>query len=291
MTSDVTLAVPVRAFIGEGPLWLPNEERLLFVDILAPSVIVADPTTGNFVSYPMPEVIGSIVPRQRGGFVAAMQSGFKEVDLLTGAVVDLASPESDRQGMRFNDGKCDAKGRFWAGTLAVNPQPGRGSLYRLGVDGDCECMDDGFHVSNGLGWSPEGRTFYFTDSGAKQIYAYDFDMERGSIANRRIFVQLPDGVGSPDGLTVDADGYVWSAHWDGWRVTRYDPEGAVDRVVHLPVPRPTSCAFGGPERSTLYVTSARIRLSTQQLVEAPMSGGVFAFQTDTRGLPENLYSG
>lgn len=288
---DVVSVVPTTAFLGEGPVWLPEEKRLLFVDILAPAVVSADPEAGTFVTHAMPELISAIVPRRRGGFVAAMQTGFKAIDLAGGRVTPIASPEADRPGNRFNDGKCDRRGRFWAGTLAIDTTPGHGSLYRLDPDGRCQRMDSGFHISNGLGWSPDDRTFYFTDSEPRRIYAYDFDVDAGTISNRRIFVQVPEGAGVPDGLAVDTQGFVWSAHWDGWCVTRYDPDGKVDRVINLPVPRPTSCAFGGPDLATLYVTSARIRLSAQQLAEAPLSGSVFAINTGFRGLAETAFAG
>jgi sugar lactone lactonase YvrE/DNA-binding IclR family transcriptional regulator len=288
---DVVCAVPTTAFLGEGPTWLAFEQRLAFVDILAPSIIVADPLDGSFQTHPMPELVSAIVPRKRGGFLAAMQTGLKAVDLGTGQTTVMASPESAKPGNRFNDGKCDRLGRFWAGTLAIDTTPGHGSLYRLDPDGRCSTMDEGFHISNGLGWSPDDRLFYFTDSGAKRIYVYDFDLKSGSISNRRIFVELPDGVGTPDGLAVDSKGFVWSAHWDGWCVTRYAPDGKVERVINLPVPRPTSCAFGGPDFSTLYVTSARIRLSAQQLAEAPLSGSVFAIRAGVSGLPETPFAG
>ena len=288
---DVSLAVPATAFLGEGPVWLAAERKLAFVDILAPAIIIADPQDGSFQVKPMPELVGAVVPRRRGGFLAAMQTGLKAVDLDSGAVGAIASPEAGKPGNRFNDGKCDRRGRFWGGTLAIDATPGHGSLYRLDADGRCALMDQGFHIANGLGWSPDDRLFYFTDSGTRRIYVYDFDPDTGAIENRRHFVEVPEGVGVPDGLTVDAEGFVWSAHWDGWCVTRYDPDGKVDRVINVPVPRPTSCAFGGPDLATLYVTSARIRLSAQQLAEAPLSGSVFAIQAGMRGLPEAPFSG
>ncbi len=289
--SDVTSVVPTTAFLGEGPTWLAAEQKLALVDILAPAIIVANPQDGSFQTHAMPELVSAVVPRQRGGYLAAMQTGLKAIDLTTGQITNIASPEAARPGNRFNDGKCDRRGRFWAGTLAIDTTPGHGSLYRLDPDGRCTLMDEGFHVSNGLGWSPDNRLFYFTDSGTKRIYVYDFDLDSGDITNRRTFVELPDGVGTPDGLAVDANGYVWSAHWDGWCVTRYSPDGRVDRVINLPVPRPTSCAFGGPDLSTLYITSARIRLSAQQLAEAPLSGSVFAIKAGVKGLPETPFAG
>ena len=288
---DVVSVVPTTAFLGEGPTWLNTEQKLVLVDILAPSIILANPADGSYQTYPMPELISAIVPRQRGGYLAAMQTGLKAVDLDSGRLTAIAAPEADKPGNRFNDGKCDRRGRFWAGTLAIDTTPGHGSLYRLDPDGRCTTMDTGFNISNGLGWSPDDRLFYFTDSGARRIYVYDFDIDSGSIANRRIFVELPEGVGTPDGLTVDADGFVWSAHWDGWCITRYAPDGKVDRVINLPVPRPTSCAFGGPDFTTLYVTSARIRLSAQQLAEAPLSGSIFAIRTGVTGLPGAAFAG
>ena len=289
--SDLVSVVPTSAFLGEGPSWMPAERKLAFVDILAPAIITADPKDGSFQTWPMPELVSAVVPRKRGGVLAAMQSGLKAVDLETGAATLIAAPEAGKPGNRFNDGKCDRRGRFWAGTLAIDTTPGHGSLYRLDPDGRCQEMDRGFHISNGLGWSPDETRFYFTDSGPRRIYVYDYDGERGEIANRRTFVQLPDGVGIPDGLAVDAEGFVWSAHWDGWCITRYDPDGKVDRVINLPVPRPTSCAFGSPDFSTLYITTARIRLSAQQLAAAPLSGSVFAFQPGVRGLPETPFAG
>ncbi|HEV2604378.1 MAG TPA: SMP-30/gluconolactonase/LRE family protein [Microvirga sp.] len=288
---DLVCAVPSTCFLGEGPTWSGADRKLHWVDILAPAILTGDPATGEFTSRPMPELVGAVVPRRRGGLVAAMQNGFKAVDPETGAVSLIANPEADKPGNRFNDGKCDRRGRFWAATMAIDTQPGEGSLYRLDTDGRVSRMDTGFHVSNGLGWSPDNRRFYFTDSGPKRIYVYDFDLEGGAVENRRTFVQVPDGVGVPDGLAVDAEGFVWSAHWDGWCVTRYDPDGKVDRVINLPVPRPTSCAFGGPDLTTLYITSARIRLSAGQLAEAPLSGSVFALQSGIRGLPEMPYAG
>jgi sugar lactone lactonase YvrE/DNA-binding IclR family transcriptional regulator len=285
------VAIPTAAFLGEGPIWLPDEKRLMFVDILAPAIITGDAASGQFETHSTGELVSAIVPRRRGGFIAAMQSGIKAIALETGRTTLIAAPEADKPGNRFNDGKCDRQGRFWAGTLAMDTKPGQGALYRLDADGRATKMDEGFHVSNGLGWSPDDKTFYFTDTGTKRIYAYDFDLATGTLANRRIFVQVPDGVGSPDGLSVDAQGFVWSAHWDGWCVTRYDPSGKTERVITLPVPRPTSCAFGGEGFKTLFITSARIRLSALQLAEAPLSGSVFALEAPAPGLPETPFAG
>jgi sugar lactone lactonase YvrE/DNA-binding IclR family transcriptional regulator len=287
---DLSLVMPSTCFLGEGPVWTADE-RLLWLDILAPALFVGDPDAKTFVSHPMPELIGAVAPRRRGGLIAAMQHGFKTLDLETGEIAPFAMPSEHKPGSRFNDGKVDRRGRFWAGTLAMTTAPGEGALYRLDPDGRVVKADAGFHVSNGMGWSPDDRYFYFVDSGPRRIYCYDFDLAGGTIANRRTFVQVPEGEGVPDGLAVDAEGFVWCAHFDGWCVTRYDPDGRVERVINLPVPRPTSCTFGGPDRSTLFITTARIRLSAQQLAAAPLSGSVFALRTGIRSQPETPFDG
>ena len=289
--ADVKCAIPASAFLGEGPHWSVADKKLYFVDILAPAACIGDPATGTYTSLPVPELIGFIVPRRRGGVVAGMHGEIRGLDLKSGETTTIAKPEADRPGNRFNDGKCDRAGRLWAGTLAIDTAPDQGRLWRIDTDGKAVEMDRGFHVANGLGWSLDDRTFYFTDTQKQTIYAYDFDAKSGDINNRRVFITVPEAEGKPDGMTVDAEGFLWVAHWDGWCVTRYDPDGKVDRVINLPVPRPTSCVFGGPDMQTLFVTSARIRLSAAQLAEAPLSGSVFSIDTGIRGLPENVYGG
>jgi sugar lactone lactonase YvrE/DNA-binding IclR family transcriptional regulator len=288
---DVRTAVVGSAFLAEGPHWSQAEQKLYWVDILAPAVLQSDLKRGVAKSTTMPELISALVPRRRGGFVATTQHGIKAIDLETGAMSPIANPEANRPGNRFNDARCDRRGRLWAGTLAIDTTPGEGSLYRLDPDGQIHRMDTGFHVSNGLDFSPDNRRLYFTDTGKRRIYVYDFDLDSGTVSDRRVFHELPEGVGTPNGLTVDSEGFVWSAQWDGWCVTRYDPDGEVERVINLPVPRPTSCVFGGSDLTTLLVTSARIRLSAQQLAEAPLSGSVFAVETGIRGLPDTPYAG
>jgi sugar lactone lactonase YvrE len=286
---DVKCVIPGSDFLGEGPHWSPETGLLHWVDILAPAIIVGDPSTGERKSTPMPELVGVTVPKKSGGFLAATETGIKAVEDGGKLIRTLAEPEADKPGNRFNDGKCDRNGRFWFGSLAINTAPGQGALWRYDPDGALHKMDEGFHVSNGLGWSPDDTRFYFTDSGKRTIYRYDYDAGSGEIGNRKVFAVVQSG--TPDGLTVDAEGFVWSAHWDGWCVTRYDPDGQVERVINLPVPRPTSCIYGGPDFTTLYVTTARIRLSAQQLVEAPLSGSIFAIATGIRGIPETIFGG
>ena len=158
-------------------------------------------------------------------------------------------------------------------------------------DGTAVLIEDRIHIANGLAWSPDNRTFYFTDSGPRTIWAYDFDLQAGTLSRKRPFVTFDKGEGVPDGMTVDAEGGVWTTLWDGWALRRYLPDGTLDRTISLPVPRPTSCTFGGPDLRTLFVTSARIRLSAKHLAEAPLSGSVFAIDTGMTGQPDRVFAG
>jgi sugar lactone lactonase YvrE len=287
----VELAVRAEALLGEGPLWSAREGRLLWVDILAPAIHLSDPATGEDRIVATEEMVAALAPRQAGGFVAAARSGLRGFE---GAALGevLAAPIAEGAALRLNDGKCDAAGRFWVGSLALDSTPDAGALHRLDPDGSARVMQAGLHVPNGLGFSPDNRHLYLADSARRRVDVFDFDLARGMLANRRPFVAFAEGEGAPDGLAVDAEGFVWIALWDGWRIARHAPDGSLDRVIHLPVPRPTSCCFGGNELATLYVTSARVRLSASQLAEAPLSGSVFAVDAGgARGLEEHAFRG
>ncbi|MBM6593592.1 SMP-30/gluconolactonase/LRE family protein [Microvirga pudoricolor] len=286
---SASCVVRSSAFLGEGPFWSRKDASLKWIDILAPAIHLSDPIKGSDVVVPMPEIVGAFAECSAGGLVIASQTGFSLFDPATGRKSPIGDPEADKPGNRFNDGKCDALGRFWAGTMDMAVTPGAGSLYRLDARGRIDRMETGIGISNGIGWSPDNASMYFTDSMARTIFVYDFDLENGTISRRRVFAQTPENMGVPDGLTVDAEGFVWSAQWDGWRIIRYAPDGTVDRAISVPVPRPTSCTFGGPDLSTLFITSARIRLSSQQLQEAPLSGSVFAIDTGVKGLPDHPF--
>ena len=285
----VRVAVGADAQLGESPLWSPAENALYWVDIKNPRLFRHDMGAGVTRVTAMPEEIGAIALRTGGGLVAAMRSGFALIDRHGIATPAFARPEADLPHNRFNDGKCDRAGRFWAASMNDREGGPTGHLWRLDDLRGHAHMESGFVIGNGLGWSPDDRVFYFTDSVARRIYAYDFDIASGAIANRRVFGRVPEDAGVPDGLCVDADGHVWSAHWDGWRVTRYAPDGRIVEVLRMPVPRPTSCAFGGAALDTLYVTTARIWLDGATLARAPLSGSILAIATDSRGLPETPF--
>ncbi len=290
--TDIEVVAEMPCVVGEGPVWHDGEAVLYWVDIKNPTVHRLDPVSGDITSWPMPERVGFLVPRAAGGFVAGFKTGLKIVDLAAGTVEAIDDPEPHQPGNRFNDGKVDRRGRLWAGTMDdAETAAGSGCLYRLDADHRWQTLQDGVHLSNGLGWSPDDRVMYFTDSIRQTIYAYDFDATTGSLANRRDFVRLEEEGQFPDGLCVDAEGCVWSAVWGGWRVVRYAPDGSIDRTVDLPVPQPTSCAFGGEDFSTLYITSATADLDDAAMARAPLSGSLFSLTPGVRGLPSTPFAG
>jgi sugar lactone lactonase YvrE len=223
----------------------------------------------------LPQTIGSLALRKQGGLLLALKSGFAFFDPSTRQLQPLINPEPDRPDNRLNDGKCDPLGRFWAGSMHDPEQRPTGHLYRLDADLKVEGFEMDFIVTNGPCWSGDGSTFYFADSANRRIYAFAFDLQAGRPGARRLFAELSEDAGHPDGMCVDAQDHVWSAHWDGGRLTRYRPDGAVAMVVQIPAPRVTSCCFGGPDLDILYVTTARIGLTPAQLEAAPDCGRVF----------------
>ena len=274
--------------LGEGPLWDP-QGRLFWTDINARRLYLWDPATGEETAE-LSVKVGCIGLREGGGLVLATNGGFAllpaqkefgEAGLESGeaGLEFLGDPEADLPQTRFNDGAVDPGGRFWAGSYGGESN----SLYCLDVDYGVHKIDTGFGIPNGTDWSLDGSTMYFTDSTAKTIYAYDFDVQTGAVENRRPFIVTEDEDGVPDGLTVDAEGFLWSARWGGWRVERYDPAGRLERTLTLPVSQPTSCAFGGTDLDELFVTSARVGLSDEGLAEQPLAGRLFRLRPSVGG--------
>lgn len=278
--------------LGEGPVWSGREQALYWVDITAPAVHRRAEATGEVTTWRMPAPVGSLALFRSGGAaLVALRTGFHRLDLGSGGVTVVCEVDGEPPGNRFNDGKCDRAGRFWAGTMNEVDTDPSGSLYRLDPGGRCVRVLDAIACSNGLGWSPDGTLMYHTDTFTSRIDVMDFDPVTGGVSGRRTFAVDEPGAGSPDGLTVDAEGFVWSAKWDGWRVVRYAPDGSVDRILEVPVPRPTSVTFGGPDLDRLYITSARYGLDPGELERAPLSGAVLVAEPGVRGLPEPEYAG
>lgn len=285
---DVEVVVAAGAELGEGPVWDERSGRLVWIDILARRIHLTDPRSGATDTIEVPLHVGAVAPRRAGGFIAALQDGFWVVD--DGEVRRIATVPEAGPRIRFNDGKCDPAGRFWAGTLEYGERDPVGSLYRLDTDGSVTRIVDGITISNGIGWSPDATTMYYVDSPTGRIDAWAYDDTTGTITNRRTEVSIPAGQGGPDGLTVDAAGGIWVALWDGWAVHRY-VDGRLDRTVRLPVSRPTSCTFGGPGLDELYITSAWIGLSAADRQAQPLAGSLFRVRLDVAGLPPASYAG
>ena len=219
--------------------------------------------------------VGAVAPAAGGGYVVAAGQGFLFVDE-GGSVSELAQPEAGHVEVRMNDGACDSQGRFWAGTMAYDESPGAGTLYRLELDGRCSTVLTGLTISNGIGWSPDGTTMYLSDSGASLVEAFDFDGATGALSRRRTLVHVDRPGVAPDGLTVDEEGDLWVGLYGGWAVNRYRPDGSLRATVHIPVAQATSCAFGGHDRRTLFVTTGRERLDEAALKDQPDAGRMFA---------------
>jgi sugar lactone lactonase YvrE len=294
MSADaVKCVLKAQAVVGESPVWCAPEAALYWVDITGQKIHRFHPASGVNDTFHLPQSVTCVALRQRGGLLATLCKDFAFFDPRTEELRVLARVEDDKPDNRFNGGKCDRQGRFWAGTMnGKHWDAPSGSLYRLDTDLRVTRQQTGCVCANGLDWSPDGGVLYFTESFAYGIFAYDFEAATGQIANQRLFASVDKSSGAfPDGLTVDADGYVWSVHNAVGRVVRYSPAGKIDRVVQLPVPRPCGCAFGGEKLDVLYVTTARETMTADQLAKAPLSGSLFAVTPGVRGLPPSLFAG
>jgi sugar lactone lactonase YvrE len=275
--------------LGESPLWDPIQKVLYWVDLEDDTIFRFDPKIKSLEKFPTQTTVGSMGLRFGGGLILATQKGFAFwVDKRHELAFMNNFPEDDRPGARFNDGAVDRKGRFWAGTTKKGSY---GSLFRLDTDGKVHRMDTGFFGPNGIGWSLDNKTMYFTESRIKCIHKYDFDIESGNISNRRIFIHNPEDPGIPDGLTVDQEGFIWSVRFGGWKITRYDPQGKMEREIILPVECPTSCIFGGEKLDELYVTSSLTWASPGLINQQPLAGDIFALHTGVCGIAEPNFLG
>ena len=290
---EVTSAVVCRNELGEGPVWCPVEKALYWLDIKGKSIWRHEPASGETKSWETPEEPGSMALRQNGkGLVTAWWNGFRFFDPASGAIEIIHDHEQDNPDSRFNDGRCDRQGRFWAGTMDDNHTDPCGSLYRLDGDLGFSVQETGIVISNSTAFSPDGGTLYYCDTLNKEIWTYDLDVDSGEISNRRVFASTKQLAGGPDGSTVNAEGYLWNSMWGGACLIRWAPNGSFDRKIDLPVHNPTCPMFGSDDLDIIYVTSARGELSDAQLAEKPLAGNVLAVTgCGVTGLPEPRFAG
>ena len=291
-TGAVELVLDAKATLGESPLWHARRRKLYWVDILGQQLHEWDPTTGRDRCFAVGQFIGCVVPRKKGGLLLALHHGLARFDFRTKQPVILCDPDRRRSGNRFNDGKCDPAGRFWAGTMSATEKPNQGSLFCLDPDLSVRRAVSRVSISNGLAWSREADTMYFIDSAEQVVWAFDYDLATARIRNRRTVIRIPKRDGVPDGMTRDAEGMLWVAHWGGSQVTRWDPRrGRLLQTLRLPVSLVTSCAFGGARLDELFITSARVSLSPSQLERQPLAGGLFRVQPGVQGVAPDEFAG
>jgi sugar lactone lactonase YvrE len=280
------LLLDARAEVAEGPCWLADRQRLMWVDITAGLVRLFDPVTKEESSLDAGQPVGAAVPADDGRIALALRDGFALLDPDSGRLELIAEVERELEGNRMNDGKCDSAGRFWAGTMALASRRGAGALYRLGADRRVERVLDGVGISNGLDWSPDDRLMYYIDTLEDRVDVLDFDPATGAVANRRPFVTI-EGPGHPDGMTVDAEGGLWVALWGGGRIAHYLPDGTEVEGVEVPVAQTSSCAFGGPDLRYLYITTAWQHLPQDR--RERHAGGLFRCRPGVAGRPANVF--
>jgi sugar lactone lactonase YvrE len=272
--------------LGECTVWDERERLLWWVDIRAPALKSYNPANGVVAVLALREVIGSFGLTRVGGMVAGMKSGLYLLDPHSGALDLLAAPEQNLPQNRFNDGRCDRAGRFWAGTMTDGPRAPAGSLYRLDPDGSCARMQSHIHIPNSIAWSPDDRIMYFADTHVSLLWAYDYDLAHGPLRNERVFADCTNRPGRPDGSCVDAEGCLWNAEYGGGRVVRYRADGRIDQVIELPVSNVTCCCFGGEKLDTLYISTARQKMNAEQLAREPLAGALFACRPGAQGMVE-----
>jgi sugar lactone lactonase YvrE len=285
----VDVVIEAGATIGEAPTWAAREKAVYWIDVKKPALYRHDTVTGAARSWPMPSDIGAYaLLSDRTGAVVAVRDGIFRLDFDTANLTQLAPPPFDPKLFRFNEGACDATGRFWVGVmfdpLEGSAAPQASSLHSFTLAGGLRPEPDASELHNGMAWSPGGRKFYLTHSKRGEIYVFRFEPESGRINDRRLFAKVPESEGVPDGAAVDVDGGYWCALHGAYRLRRYRPDGVVDRDIELPVSQPTMCAFAGPLLDEFYVTSAREKLPPDQLRREPLAGALLRLRPGAKGI-------
>ena len=288
--SHVKAVWQAQAMLGEGPLWVAREQCIYWVDILSCEVHRYHIHSGEQTSWHFEQEITSLTARAGGGFMATGRDGFGLLDLERCEISEVNFPETSLPDNRFNDGKVDAHGRYWAGSMDDKQTDYSGALYMLDEHKQCHKKDSGYIITNGPAFSVDSTRMYHTETKLGEVFAFDIDAQ-GELSNKRSFARFSPEQGLPDGMTVDAQDYLWVAHFGGHGITRFSPEGKVIDRIELPVPNITSCTFAGDALDRMFITTARVGLSEEQLEKYPLAGSLFECSPGVTGLPTPLYQG
>lgn len=285
ITDKLELALDVKAQIAEGPFWDQSQQKLYWVDILEKTINIFNPASSENKIMQLEKMVGALIPAENRKLLVALEDGLYLIDPQTLEKEFLVNPDTNTDQTRFNDGKCDRRGRFWVGTMDLEENRRLGALYCLDQELDLTEKLNEVKISNGLAWSLDNQTMYYIDSPTRKVFAFDYDLETAQITNKRVIIEIPEAEGVPDGMTIDAEGKLWIAHFGGAQVSRWDPEtGEKMDKVELPVSNVTSCAFGGENMDKLYITTARVDLKDKEQEEQPYAGGIFRYQAGVKGL-------
>ncbi len=280
------LILPIKAKLGEGAIWNEKTQELYWVDIDGKQLFIFNPITNSQKTIVLPQKIGTVVPTKDSHVAVALEDGIYHLNLKTEALTILSKPTGHPKNLRFNDGKCDPAGRFWVGSIWDRNTPNTAALYKIEHTGESQIMIPNVTISNGIVWSLDGKTMYYIDTYTSCVQAYDYDIETGNITNPKTVITIPKELGYPDGMTIDAEGMLWIALWNGSAVGRFNPNtGKLLEKVAIDALNITSCAFGGRDLKTLYITTASVDMNLEQHRKYPLAGGLFAVETKVSGVP------
>ncbi len=276
VNSTAEVLVAHTCLLGEGPVWSKDEHCILWLDVLRGEIHSYYPESKTHKTFTVGRMVGAVAIRRAGGLLAALQDGFALINMEYNTIIPIADPELHLPANRFNDGKCDPAGRFWAGTMSLTEEPHAGSLYVLSPNLSVTKKIERTTISNGMAWSPDHKTYYYIDTPTMQVVAYDYNEASGEISNKRVAITVPQEEGYPDGMTIDTEGMLWIAHWDGWQVARWNPHtGEKMHTIKLPVARVSCCTFGGETMEDLYITTAKKELTEEEQKAQPLAGALF----------------
>jgi len=268
-----------NCLLGEGPIWDSTSNTLSWVDIISGTIHEYSLSRKVHSIIPLNDMVGAITHCENGNYLAALKEGLAYIDRESYDITYLTNPEKHLPNNRFNDGKCDSSGRFWIGSMSLDEEPKAGSLYSFDTPVKVIKQISDVTISNGMAWTADTKTMYYIDTPTRQVCAFDFDIVKASLSNKRVVINIPEEEGYPDGMTIDKEGNLWIAHWGGWQITRWNPEnGKKLNSIKLPVSRITSCTFGGKDLTNLYITSASVGLSAEEISKQPLTGSVFVIE-------------